>query len=167
MTTFKDFAAKAKIRPDFGDMIQVRYVHSDGDDYDTWISGEEVLQRLASETAEERLRSISKLECQSIKEAKDRLPEEVKKNLRRKLIDRFADEVKGAVGGNIICDSFADDITCEDATADPYEAERQKWRTQLQEDAFRGKVLELAWIQLEGSFPDDDHHQREEPDDWV
>ena len=165
MPTFKDFAIKAKVRPDFGDMIQVRYVHTDGDDYDTWVGGEEVLQRLASETAEDRLRSISKLDWQAIKEAKERLPEEGKKKLRRKLIDRFADEVKGAIGGNVIGDSFADAISGQDSTDDPYESERQKWRTYLKDDAFRSKVIELAWIQLEGSFPEDD--QQEEPDDWM
>jgi hypothetical protein len=165
MTTFKEFAIKAKMRPDYGDMIQVRYVHPNGDDYDTWISGEEVLQRLASETAEQRLRSISKLDWDTIREAKERLPEEGKKKLRRNIIDRFADEVKGAIGGNVIGDSFADAISGQDSSEDPYEAEREKWRIYLKEDPFRAKVLELAWIQLEGSFPEDDSPV--EPDDWM
>lgn len=165
MTTFKDFSAQAKIRPDFGDMIQVRYVHSDGDDYDTWISGDEVLQRLASEAAEQRLQGISKLDLETIREAKERLPEEAKNKVKRNLIDRLADEVKGAIGGNVIGDSFADAISGRDSTEDPYEAEREKWRTYLKDDAFRAKVLELAWIQLEGSFPDDDNGH--EPDDWM
>ncbi len=165
MPTFREFAIKAKVRPDFGDMIQVRYIHTDGDDYDTWVSGEEVLQRLASETAEERLRSISKLDWKAIKEAKEKLPEEGKKKLGRKFIDRFADEVKGAIGGNVIGDSFADAISGQDSTEDPYEAERRKWRSHLEDDAFRSKVIELAWIQLESSFPDDD--QLEEPNDWM
>jgi hypothetical protein len=165
MPTFKDFTTKAKIRPDFGDMIQIRYVHTDGDDYDTWVSGEEVLQRLASETAEQRLQGISQLDWDAIEEAKDKLPEEGKKKLRRKLIDRLSDEVKGAIGGNVIGDSFADAISGRDSTEDPYEAEREKWRTHLKEPPFRAKVLELAWIQLEGSFPADDNP--EEPDDWM
>jgi hypothetical protein len=167
MPTFKEFAARAKLRPDFGDMIQVRYTHTDGIDYDTWISGEEVWQRLKSETAEERLRSISKLDWEAIQAAKERLPEEGKKKAKRKLIDRFADEVKGAIGGNVIGDSFADAVRGEEsAEADPDEAEREKWRTRLIDNHFRAKVLELAWIQLEGSFPDEDD-QVEEPDDWL
>jgi hypothetical protein len=165
MPTFKAFAAKAKIRPDFGDMIQVRYVHTDGDDYDTWVSCKEILQRLASETAEERLRGISQVDWDAIEEVKEKLPEEAKKKLSRKLIDRFADEVKGAIGGNVIGDSFSDAISGRDSTEDPYEAEREKWRNHLQEAPFRAKVLELAWIQLEGSFPDDDIP--DEPDDWM
>ena len=165
MTTFKEFAIKARMRPDFGDMIQVRYVHSDGDDYDTWVSGEEVLQRLASETAEQRLRGISKLDWAAIKEARERLPDEGKKKLRRKLIDRLSNEVKGAVGGNVIGDSFADAISGRDSSEDPYDLERDAWRQRLTDDDFRAKVLELAWIQLEGSFPDDD--SLDEPDDWM
>lgn len=165
MPTFKEFTTKAKLRPDFGDMLQVRYKHTDGDDYDTWISGEEVLQRLESETAEERLRGLSKLDWSTIEAAKDRLPQEGQKKLKRKLIDRFADEVKGAIGGNVIGDSFADAIRGRESVGDPDEAERMKWRAFLKEDAFRAKVLELAWIQLEGSFPDEE--PVEEPDDWM
>lgn len=165
MTTFKEFAVKAKMRPDFGDMIQVRYVHSDGDDYDTWVSGEEVMQRLASETAEQRLRGISKLDWETIKEARERLPEEGKKKIRRNLIDRLSDEVRGAIGGTVVGDSFADAISGRDSTEDPDELERDAWRQRLTDDDFRAKVLELAWIQLEGSFPDED--LPEEPDDWM
>lgn len=168
MPTFKEFAAKAKMRPDFGDMIQVRYTHTDGDDYDTWVSGEEALQRLESETAEERLRDLSNLDWSEVKALKKHLPEKGKKSLKRKLVDRLADEVKGAVGGNVIGDSFSDAIRGEEsAEDDPYEVEREKWRAFLQETTFRAKVLELAWIQLEGSFPDDDEDQVDEPDDWM
>jgi hypothetical protein len=166
MPTFKQFATKAKVRPDFGDMIQVRYRHTDGDDYDTWISGKEVLRRLESETAEERLRGLSKLDWSAIQETAQRLPEKGKKKLKRNLIDRFADEVKGAIGGNVIGDSFSDAVRGRDTAEDPHEAEREKWRTHLQENAFRAKVLELAWIQLEGSFPDDEDRV-EAPDDWM
>ncbi|MFZ0548799.1 MAG: hypothetical protein WAM60_25335 [Candidatus Promineifilaceae bacterium] len=166
MPTFQEFATKAKVRPDYGDMIQVRYRHTDGVDYDTWISGEEVLQRLASETAEQRLQGLSKLDWTAVQEAVQRLPDEGKQTLKRKLIDRFADEVKGAIGGNPIGDSFSDAIRGTDSDEAPYEAEREKWRTFLTETPFRAKVLELAWIQLEGSFPDDDH-EVEEPDDWM
>jgi hypothetical protein len=145
MPTFKEFTAKARLRPDFGDMIQVRYRHTDGDDYDTWVSGEEVWQRLKSETAEDRLRAISKLDLTAIQAAKDRLADEATKKAKRKLIDRFADEVKGAIGGNVIGDSFADSIRGEEpAEQDPDEAEREKWRTRLIDNHFRAKVLEKA-----------------------
>jgi hypothetical protein len=167
MPTFKQFATKAQVRPDFGDMIQVRYRHTDGDDYDTWVSGEEVWQRLKSESAEERLHAISKLDWDAIQAAKERLPDEAKKKAKRTLIDRFADEVKGAIGGNVIGDSFADAVRGEEsAEPDPDQAEREKWRTRLIDNHFRARVLELAWIQLEGSFPDDDDIV-EEPDDWM
>jgi hypothetical protein len=159
-----DFANRAKVRPDFGDMLQVRYRHTDGEEYDTWVSGEEVLQRLQSETAEERLRGLSRLDWQAIQAAKERLPDEGQKKLRRKLVDRFADEVEEAVGGNLIGDNLADAVRGRDSTADPYEAEREKWRTYLENEKFRAKVLELAWIQLEGSFPDE---PPAEPDDWM
>ncbi len=154
MPTFREFAIKAKMRPDFGDMIQVRYTHTDGDNYDTWISGKEVLQRLRSETAEEQFRNLRQLDWSAIEAARENLVDEGKKNLKRKLIDRLSDEVKGAIGSNITGDDDAD------------EAEREKWRTHLQETPFRAKVLELAWIQLEGTFPDDDDIV-EEPDDWM
>lgn len=167
MPTFQEFATKAKVRPDFGDMIQVRYTHTDGDDYDTWISGEEVLQRLKSETAEQRLRGLSNLDWEALEAAKESLPEKGKKSLKRKLVDRLSDEVKGAIGGNVIGDSFADAIRGEEkAKDDPYEAEREKWRAYLRQTPFKAKVLELAWIQLEGSFPDDEDTV-EEPDDWM
>jgi len=167
MPTFKEFATRTKIRPDFGDMIQVRYTHTNGDDYDTWVSGEEVWRRLKSETAEERLRAISKLDWDAIQATKESLPEEAKKKAKRTFIDRFADEVKGAIGGNVIGDSFADAIRGEEsAEEEPDAAEREKWRTRLIDNHFRAKVLELAWIHLEGSLPDDSD-QVEEPDDWM
>jgi hypothetical protein len=159
-----DFANRAKVRPDFGDMLQVRYRHTDGEEYDTWVSGEEVLQRLQSETAEERLRGLSRLDWQAIQAAKERLPDEGQKKLRRKLVDRFADEVEEAVGGNLIGDNLADAVRGRDSSADPEESEREKWRTYLENENFRARVLELAWIQLEGSFPDE---QPVELDDWM
>jgi hypothetical protein len=164
VTSITDFAARTKVRPDFGDMLQVRYLHTDGEEYDTWVSGEEVLQRLQSETAEERLRGLSRLDWQAIQAAKERLPDEGQKKLRRKLVDRFADEVEEAVGGNLIGDNLADAVRGRDSSADPEESEREKWRTYLENENFRARVLELAWIQLEGSFPDE---QPVELDDWM
>jgi hypothetical protein len=156
------------MRPDFGDMIQVRYTHTDGDYYDTWVTGNEVWQRVKSETAEERLRSISKLNWDAIQATKDRLTEEGKKKAKRTLIDRFADEVKGAIGGNVIGDSFADAIRGEETAEEaPDAAELEKWRTRLIDNHFRAKVLVLGWIQLEGSLPDDDNTRVDEPDDWM
>ncbi len=45
MPDLADFSANCKMRHDYGDMIQVRYQHSDGENYDTWVSGDEVLSR--------------------------------------------------------------------------------------------------------------------------
>jgi hypothetical protein len=52
-----------------------------------------------------------------------------------------------------------------DDDIDPYAGERRRWSVLLQDQAFKRQVLELAWIQLEGSFPDDDSADR--LDDWV
>jgi len=41
------------MRHDFDDQIQVRYTHTDGESFDTWVSGEEVLGRINSVESEE------------------------------------------------------------------------------------------------------------------
>ena len=43
------------MRHDFGDQIQVRYRHTDGEDYDTWVSGEEARQRLKTAEREKKI----------------------------------------------------------------------------------------------------------------
>jgi hypothetical protein len=164
MTTFSQFCDRAKMRHDFSDQIQVRYPHPDGEDYDTWVSGEEVLQRLRSEAAEKRLKGVSRLEWQEIRQAGRDLPEQAKKKVRDRLKDQLADTVEGIIGGNVIGDSLADNIRGRDANVEPRQWEKQKWQASLQDEAFRTKVLELAWLNLAGSFP---ATPTIEPDDWT
>ncbi|MCI0393730.1 MAG: hypothetical protein L0332_07345 [Chloroflexi bacterium] len=164
MTTFELFCARCKLRHDFDDMIQVRYQHANGESYDAWVSGEEALGRLRSEAAEERLKGLSRLDWEQVRESGRQLPAEGKQKLRRGLKDRLAGRVEEAIGGNVVGDSLAEAIRGRDRDEASRAAEKARWQALLQEEAFREKVLELAWIQLEGSFPDEPGG---EPDDWV
>jgi hypothetical protein len=165
MTTLENFNGRAKMRHDFSDQIQVRYSHPNGEDYDTWVSGEEILQRLQSEAAEKRLKGISRLDWQEIQQAGRDLPEQAKKTLRDRLKDQFADTVEGMIGGNVIGDSLADNIRGRDANVDPRDLEKQKWQAYLQNESFRTKALELAWLNLEGSLPEE--KSPDDVGDWV
>lgn len=153
------------MRYDFGDQIQVRYRHSDGEEYDTWVSGEEALQRLRSAADEERLGRLRNLDWAHIRELQEQLPETGARRLQDAIQERVGDILDDLVGGNIIGDSLVagarGDLPGEDADA----AERQRWQAHLRNDAFYAQVLELAWIQLRGSFPEED--RREEPGDWI
>jgi hypothetical protein len=163
MTTFDQFSARTKMRHDFRDQIQVRYHHSDGEAYDTWISGEEVVARLKSAAAEKRLKGISNLDWQEIRTAGEQLPEQAKEKLRDRLKNKLVDTVEDAIGGNLIGNELADKVRGRDSDQDPRDAEKQRWQTLLQDDDFRAVALELAWIQLAGSFP----QETSEPDDWM
>lgn len=162
MTNFERFRAHTKMRHDFADQIQVRYQHSDGEAYDTWVSGEEVMQRLRSEAAERRLRGLSRLNWKEIQEAKETLPQEGKEQLEDQLKDRLADGLEEVLGNNVIGESLADALRGRDREQDEDAA---LWRARLHDGVFREKVLELAWINLRGSFPEG--NDAEEPDDWV
>jgi hypothetical protein len=163
MTTFDQFRAQTKMRHDFRDQIQVRYHQTDDEEYDTWVSGEEALARLKSAAAEKRLKGISNLDWQEIRQAGQQLPQEAKEKLRDRLKNKLADTVEDAIGGNIIGDELADKVRGRDLDQDPRDAEKQRWQTLLQDDTFRATILELAWIQLAGSFP----QETSEPDDWI
>lgn len=165
MPTFQQFATRCKARHDFSDQIQVRYRHTDGEDYDTWVSGEEVEQRLRSESREQQLRNLTKLKWDEIKAARERLPEEGKKQLRDRFRDRLGGLVEDSLGDNVVGRGLADRVSGRERPSDPYQAEKQQWQAKLQHDIFRAKVLELAWIQLEGSFPEEDLPS--DFDDWV
>jgi hypothetical protein len=67
MTTFSQFASRAKMRHDFSDQIQVRYSHANGEDFDTWISGEEVLARLKTTSREELIKGFSQMNLDQAK----------------------------------------------------------------------------------------------------
>lgn len=165
MTTFAQFAARCKMRYDFSDQIQVRYLHTSGEAFDTWVSGEEVLSRLESQAAEERLGELSHLDWRTLRELGQSLPDRAKDWLLDDLNRRAADEVEEFAGDNLISDSLADAIRGQETEMSPQAARRRKWIDYLHDPQFRVKVLELAWIQLEGSWPDE--QAPEEPDDWV
>lgn len=167
MTTFDQFRAQTKMRHDFRDQIQVRYRHSDGQEYDTWVSGQEALARLQTAAAEQRLKAISSLDWQQIRAAGEQLPDQAQEKLRDRLKNKLADAVEDTIGGNPIGDQLAGKVRGRDPVsnpvADPRDAEKQRWQTLLQDDTFRATILELAWIQLAGSFP----QETNEPDDWM
>ena len=165
MSSFSYFRDNSKMRYDFGDQIQVRYRHDNGEDYDTWVSGDEVLKRLSSEASEEKLRRLSRLDWRKVQNIKEQLPEQGKDKLEDGLINRLADEVEDFIGGNVIGDSLADSIREDGAEKSSSNDQKARWSTLLGSEIFHKKVLELAWIQLEGSFPESDSPV--EPDDWI
>ncbi len=153
------------MRYDYDDQIQVRYQHSDGEFFDTWVSGSEVLGRIKSKESEEQLRALKNLDLNALRQFAEELPEKGKRRAWSTLKDQMGDSVEYAIGGNLIGDSLVDAVRGVDGDIDPIELERRRWQLLLQNQAFKGQVLELAWIQLEGSFPDDDSFDR--LDDWV
>lgn len=165
MPTFREFCLRAKMRHDFSDQIQVRYRHTNGEDYDTWVSGEEARQRLRSTSREQQLKGLSKLDWQMIRQARESLPQEGKRRATQYGRDHLGDAVEDFIGGNVIGDSLSDAVRGQTRPDDPDAAERQKWLAHMQEDAFYAQIMELAYIQLDGSFPDD--ARSPEPDDWV
>lgn len=164
MTNFIQFCAKAKMRHDFSDQIQVRYPHPSGEDFDTWISGEEVMSRLKTISRETLIHSFSRMNWTEAKAALQREIDKGKSKARRGLKDRLADAVQDSVGGNIFGDTLADNIRGIDSSTDPRVQEKAMWQQRLQSDAFRAVALELAWINLEGTFPDE---PTAVPDDWI
>ena len=163
MTSFKEFRRRCKMRFDFGDQIQVRYRHIDGEEYDTWVSGEEALKRLKSDDAADRLEDLGRTDWRKIQELRDRLLDDVRNALRSEFQDRLADGLEETLGGNPIGDNLADAVRGKE---DQEEEDRAtQWAPLIREPAFREIVLELAWIQLEGSFPD--IGSVDEPDDWT
>ncbi|MCB8979952.1 MAG: hypothetical protein H6657_21280 [Ardenticatenaceae bacterium] len=164
MTTFIQFCAGAKLRHDFSDQIQVRYPHPTGEAFDTWISGEEVMSRLKTMSREQLIHSFSRMNWTEAKAALQRELDEGKQKARRNLKERLAGMVEDNMGGNIFGNTLADNIRGVDSSADPREQEKALWQQRLHNDAFRAIALELAWINLEGTFPDE---APTEPDDWV
>ena len=164
MTTFTQFCAGAKLRHDFSDQIQVRYSHPTGEDFDTWISGEEVMSRLKTMSREQLIRSFSRMNWTEAKAALQQEMDEGQQKARRSLKNRLADMVEDNIGGNILGNTLADNIRGVDSSADPREQEKAVWQQRLGNDAFRAIALELGWINLEGTFPAE---RNAEPDDWV
>lgn len=164
MTTFAEFRTKCRMRHDFADQIQVRYSHKPDLYFDTWVSGEEVLQRLRSSKTEADLKKMRELDRDYLIKLKTQLTTEMQFRLEREIRDLAANQADGFIGGNIIGDSLVDTIRGNEKDDNSSISDRQRWGTILIDESFRQGVLELAWIQLEGSFPDDEEYQ--EQDDW-
>lgn len=162
MTSFDDFKRRIKMRHDFSDQIQVRYHHDDGQTFDTWVSGAEVLARLNSEQKENMLRDLKSLSWKKLLEVKEELPERGKKNVEQQLRDKLAGKLDDFIGDTIIGDGLIEAIATDTVEG---ESSPGQWEALLQAEKFREKVTELAWIQLEGSLPEG--QSSEEHDDWT
>jgi len=165
MTTFTQFCARAKMRHDYSDMIQVRYPHPNGEKFDAWVSGEEVMSRLKTASREQLIRSFSLMKWGEAKVALEREWQQAKDKGYEEFRQRSGDRFARNFGGHIFGDTAADAIRGVDSTVDPRDQEKQMWQAQLKDPAFRAITLELAWIDLEGAFPDEPADA--EPDDWV
>jgi hypothetical protein len=164
MTTFETFSARCKLRLDSDDQFQVRYHHPDGQHFDTWVSGEEVLSRLHSTAAEDRLRALSQLDLDALKEAAEGLPQEARERARDSLRERLGDEVEDTLGRGPIAAGLSDAIRGRARPADPDADARAAWLALAQQPDFRAAIRELAWIQLAGSLPAE---APDEPGDWL
>lgn len=165
MTTETQFLRGAKLRYDYSDMIQVRYPHPGGENFDTWVSGAEVMARLNTAARERLIKSFSTKNWQQAKESLQDEVEKGKEKARRSLRDRLAGQVSNAVGGNIFGDTLADNLRGVDANENLRAVEKQRWQSHLQDPDFRAVALELAWINLRGAMPSEEPEP--DPDDWV
>jgi len=165
MTNYIQFCDKAKMRHDFSDMIQVRYRHRNGEKYDTWISGEEVLSRLKTMSREALIRSFSRMNWAEAKTAVEREWQRGKEKSYWELRERSGDIFADYFGGHVFGETVADNIRGQDSTVDRQDEEKQRWQGHLHDPAFRAIALELAWVNLEGSFPDEPLDEK--PNDWV
>lgn len=164
MVTLIQFRERSKLRHDFGDQIQVRYQYGDGEPIETWVSGSEVVQRLHSRASEAQLRALSRLDMDTLKIVLDSLPEMAKNLSRRAIRDQLAAYLQDELGGNIIGESLVDAVRGRRLQPDPGISEHQRWQALLAYEPFRNMTLELAWIQLEGSFTEE---ESTETDDWL
>jgi hypothetical protein len=169
MTDFLTFIREAKLRHDFDDQIMVRYV-TGGEHYDTWVSGDEVEQRLRSETREQQLRGLNQLALDDLRTLWDDLransPEMARTRAEQAIRERLAAALDEAIGGNLIGDGLANAVR-GGAAADARDRQKQHWQSRLQAPAFRAKALELAWLNLRGSFPPEDRNNADRFDDWT
>lgn len=165
MTSFQYFCENTKLRYDFDDQIQVRYTHSDGQEYDTWVSGDEIIHRIQSQDAEEMLEGLSDLDRTQLVMLKEHLPDLGRNTIEEYLRNQIADELEKFIGGNVIGDNLADALRgkFDNKIDGPDVAEF--WNSLLRDNTFQLQVKTLAWIQLRGSFPDGD--TMAEPGDWI
>jgi hypothetical protein len=165
MTTQTQFNTSAKARHHHSDQIQVRYPHPNGKQYDTFVSGEEAMSRLNTQAQNRLIKSFS---SKNWREAKHSLKEEWRKGKKaseKKLRNRLGSFVQDKVGGNVFGDTLADNVRGVDSTIDPREAEKKLWQNRLHDAEFKQMVLNLAWLDLEGSLPKEDDPA--DTDDWV
>ncbi|HRQ39159.1 MAG TPA: hypothetical protein PLD25_14710 [Chloroflexota bacterium] len=165
MTTFPQFCARAKMRHDYSDMIQVRYPHPNGEKFETWISGEEVMSRLKTASREQLIRSFSRMQWGEAKAALEKEWQQAQDKSYAQFRQRSGDWFGRNFGGHIFGETAADAMRGVDSTIDPRDQEKQQWQARLPDPAFRAIALELAWIDLEGAFPEEPAEAG--PDDWV
>lgn len=165
MVTFTQFQQRCKMRHDFDDQIQVRYQHDGQEAIDTWVSGSEALQRLQSEATKAQIRALSRLSLSDLRIVLEELPDAATDAARRSFRDALADQLQDTVGGNLIGDALSDSVRGRPPVTEDTTSERERWRALLHYEPFRQIILELAWRQLEGSFPDDGPGLP--PDDWL
>jgi hypothetical protein len=165
MTSFSYFCDNSKLRHDFSDQFQVRYLHSNGKPYDTWVSGEEALQRLASRDAEEQLNLLLDLDWDKFKQLKNNIPNLGKDTLEQILRERLSNAVKDLVGRSFIGDNLVSLVRGDNSQYLDNGEDESKWKALLSQEQFRFMILSLAWIQMRGSFPETTDQM--EPDDWV
>lgn len=165
MTTQTQFLAKAKARHHHSDQIQVRYPHPNGKKYDTFVSGEEAMSRLDTQAQDRLIKSFS---TKNWDQAKSSLKREWKKGQEassKKFKNRLGDFVEDKVGGNVFGDTLADNVRGVDSTKDPREVEKEIWQSRLHDAEFKSMILNLAWLDLEGSLPKEDDPS--DTDDWI
>jgi hypothetical protein len=93
------------------------------------------------------------------------LPESTKYAVRQSLTEKAAEQLEALIGGNLIGDAIAKAVRGRDAEPASGLSDEDRWRALIRFAPFRQIVLELAWIQLEGSFPDSGAEPP--PDDWL
>ncbi len=165
MTTKTQFLAKAKARHHHKEMLQVRYPHPNGKNYDTFVSGEEAMSRLNTQAKDRLIKSFS---TKNWEQAKSSLKKEWRKGQEsssKKLKNRLGDFVQDKVGDNVFGDTLADNVRGVDSTKDPREVEKEMWQNRLHDTEFKEMILNLAWLDLEGSLPKED--DPDDADDWV
>lgn len=164
MTKFEQFAQKAKVRHDFSDQIQVRYVHPNGENFDTWVSGEEVLRRIKTAGREKWIQGFATASREESHNAFKQEVDDQKDKLTNRAKGWLDSAISDHLGTNIFANTLADKVTGRKPGQDPHDEEKQKWQTHLKDATFHREVLKLAWINLEGTFPPE---KAEEPDDWM
>ena len=164
MTTIVQYAAGVKMRHDFSDQIQVRYRHPDGEDYDTWVSGEEALARLKTLSREQLIRSFRRLNWEQAIEAIEREVDKGKEQAKGRFLNRLTQGVTDTLGDHIFSQTINDKLRGSRSEEDPREREKRLWQQRLEDERFRAMVIEIAWRNIGDSLPPE---TAVAPDDWI